>query len=307
MKRQKRHFLFVAIAIATTVSCSKEMQPGISVDESFTPLVRSDSTIVAGIDLERLRATPLYQKLKDRLDLSVLDQFSEQFGLDPRKDLNRLLFVSDGKKDYFLANGGFKNDTVKQKIQTLGLRTSSYKGTDVIGDGQKSFALLKGPVALAGNAEGVHKALDTHDDGVGSIPTEIVDRLRALPKDDQIWAVSRDGLPFLNSIIRTDVQSALANIVNFVAVASAGIGVANDLDLQATLACFSVEGAARVNDALRGTVAIGRLSTKDGETSLLKMYDSVQITRRDNTVDVRVHLTEQQAEELLNRLSKRKA
>ncbi len=41
-----------------------------------------------------------------------------------------------------------------------------------------------------------------------------------------------------------------------------------------------------MNDALRGTVAIGRLSTKDNETSLLKIYDAVHIERQENTVRV---------------------
>jgi hypothetical protein len=52
-------------------------------------------------------------------------------------------------------------------------------------------------------------------------------------------------------------------------------------------------------------VAIGRLSTKDNETALLKIYDAVQIERQENTVRVVARLTGEQIQELVGRFGPR--
>jgi hypothetical protein len=75
--------------------------------------------------------------------------------------------------------------------------------------------------------------------------------------------------------------------------------------LQTDLFCSSAEGATRVNDALRGTIAIARLSTKDNETSLLKVYDAVQIQRQENAVHVHAELTGEQVDELVRHFIRR--
>ena len=137
------------------------------------------------------------------------------------------------------------------------------------------------------------------------MPEEIADRLRSMPKHDQIWLVSRKGLPFAAAATRTDIQSALSNIVGFVVEAAASVGIDNGLHSRAALWCVSVEGATRVHDALRGAVAIGRLSTKDNETALLKIYDAVQIERQEKTVRVNAQLTGDQIRELVHRFGNR--
>lgn len=305
MRWRKLHASVIFLVAVAGSGCRKSVPEGISVHESFTPLVRPGTTVAAGIDLEKLKNAPLYQKHKEQLQVPILDQFVQRFGVDPRRDLKQLLYVSDGKKSYFLAQGVFESDAIKQKIRTLGLQPSTDNGTEVFGDGRNALALLTGPVALMGDADSVHEVIATKDKGQGAIPEKIEERLRAMPKNDEIWIVSSEGLPFLSLATRTDVESALSNIVGFVAGGSASLGLDTELRLQATLSCFSMEGATRVHDALRAAVAFGRLSTKDSEASLLKIYDSIQIARTDKTVDVNAHLTEAQMEELLSRLVQR--
>jgi hypothetical protein len=57
-----------------------------------------------------------------------------------------------------------------------------------------------------------------------------------------------------------------------------------------------------VHDAVRGLVGFGRLSTRDKETDLLRIYDSVQVSQRQQIVELRVDLTGDLADSLLNRL-----
>ncbi len=225
--------------------------------------------------------------------------------MDPARDLRELLYVSDGNKQYYMARGTFRGPEIERKLQSKGLKATSYKGFQVWGDPQNSLVLLKGSVAVMGSADGVREAIDTNAEGRGEVPEEMAEVLRSMPKGDQVWLVSRSGLPFASAATRTDIRSALSNIIDFVKTTTGSIRFDTGIRLQAAFGCVSADGATRVNDALRGTVAIGRLSTKDSEASLLKMYDAVQIERKENTVRVNAQLTGQQVEELVNRFLKR--
>jgi hypothetical protein len=293
------------VATIAMASCSKVVSRGISVETAFTPLIIPETTMMAGVNLEGLKSSPLYAKYKRELNFQGLDQFSQEFSVDPRRDISQLLYVSDDKKQYFLARGTFRGPELEGKLQKKGLKATRYKGFNLLGDARNSVALLKGSVVVMGSADALHAAIDTADAGRGEVPEEIADRLRSMPKSDQIWLVSRNGLPFASSATRTDIQSALSNIVGFVTAATGSVGIDTGVRLQAALRCSSAEGATRVNDALRGTVAIGRLSTKDSETSLLKIYDAVKIERTEDTVRVNAQLTGEQVEELAGRLAKR--
>jgi len=305
MKRPALMISLVCTATITIASCTNAVQSGIAVDKAFTPLISPETTMMAGIDLEGLKSSPLYAKYKGQLNLEGLDQFSQDFGVDPRRDIRELLYVTDERKQYFLATGTFRGPELERKLQNKGLKATSYKGFNLLGDARSSLALLKGSVAVMGPIDSVHAAIDTQDGGRGEVPEEIAERLRSMPKGDQIWFVSRNGLPFASAATRTDVQSALSNIVGFIRVAAGSLGADTGVHLQTALGCTSAEGATRVNDALRGTVAIGRLSTKDNEASLLKMYDAVKIERTENTVRVNARLTGEQIEELVGRYGKR--
>jgi hypothetical protein len=261
--------------------------------------------MIAGLNLEVLRSTPLYAKYKHELKFQGLDQFAQEWGVDPRRDLNQLLYVAEEKKQYLLARGAFRVPDLEERLQKRGLKKNAYKGFQLWGDEQNSLALRNGSVVVIGSADAIRSAIDTEEARRGEVPEEIAERLRSMPKGDQVWLVSRNGLPFTSAATRTDVRSALSNIVGFVKAAAGSLGVDEGAHVAATLGCVSAEGATRVHDALRGMLAIGRLSTRDNEASLLKIYDAVEIERKENIVHVNAQLTGGQIEELVGRFSKR--
>jgi hypothetical protein len=304
----KQRAVVICLVLVTTMaiaSCSKAVPSGITVHKTFTPLISPAATMIAGLDLEALKLSPLYSKYRSQLDFSGLDKFSREFGVDPRRDISQLLYVSDEKKQYFLVRGTFRGPELERTLQNKGFKAARYKGFNLLGDARNTLALQKGPVAVIGPADTVRAAIDTEEGGQGEVPEEIAERLRSMPKGDQVWLVSRNGLPFASAATRTDIQSALSNIVGFVTAAAGSLGIDTGAHLQAALRCSSPEGTTRVNDALRAMAAIGRLSTKDNEASLLKIYDAVKIERTENTVRVNAQLAGAQVEELVGRFAKR--
>jgi hypothetical protein len=305
MKRQLVAIGVAWIATIAVASCSGPTPTGIVVSREFRPFVSADASMLISADLGKLRSSPLYAKYQRELNLPALDEITQEFGVDPRRDLNELLYVATGEKQYLLARVVFQVQDLEARLQRKGLTKSAYKGFAIWGDARNAVAFRKGSVLLMGSTETLRSAIDTEDGGRGEVPEEIADRLRGMPKGDQIWLVSRNGLPFVGTPTRSDIQSALSNIVAFIKAAAASLSIEDGLRLRAALGCVSQDGATRVNDALRGAVAIGRLSTKDNETALLKIYDAVQIERQENTVRVNAQLSGDQIQELANRFGSR--
>lgn len=284
------------------VSCSKQVSSGIVVDGAFRPLIRPETNVLAGISIEKLKTAPLYQRHEKALDFPLFDASVQRLGFDPRRDITDLLFASDNKTGALMARGHFQPKEIEAKLQASGLQRRPYKSFTLLGDDRNSLVFLKGGMLLAGSSKEVRSALDFKDSGAGEVPEELQERLRTLSKNDQIWIVSRQGLPLAGTPMRSEVQSALANIVEYIRGTTAGLAVDNGAHLQANLTCISAEGAHRVHDAIRGGIGLARLSTKDNENDLLKLYDSIQVDQDGSLVRVRADVSGDVADKFLNTL-----
>jgi len=275
---------------------------GVSVNPAFRSLVPKETKALASIDVDGLKSSGVYKRHKDLLNTPLLDAMSERIGVDPRRDVSNLLVAWNGKEAVVFARGGFDVTALETKMRSLGARPMGYRGYTLFGDNRESLAFLKRRVAVAGAGSVVRSEIDLEKNGGGGVSEELAARLAAVPRGDQIWAVSRGGLPFAEAQIRSDIQSALSNIVSYVDATSFGIGVDKGVHLNAEIVCISNEGAQRVNDALRGGIGLARLTTQDNEADLLRVYDAVQVSRDQQTVRVRADLSAELTDKLAARL-----
>src|SRR2546430_10080833 len=90
--------------MALTACTSAE--PGrTTIDSTLAAMVPPDATMLAGLRMADIRATPLYQKMLARKHLDRLDEFARQTGFDPRRDVRELLSASNGKNSIVAARG----------------------------------------------------------------------------------------------------------------------------------------------------------------------------------------------------------
>lgn len=59
--------------------------------------------MLAGANVERLVATPLYRRLAGERKIPQLDEFARKTRLDPEKDIQELLAASNGKDAIMMA------------------------------------------------------------------------------------------------------------------------------------------------------------------------------------------------------------
>jgi hypothetical protein len=296
--------VFLAAGLVGGLSCATAPQTGISVNSNFRSFISPDTMLLAGFHLSELKAAPFYQRHQDQLKFAQLDELADRIGLDPRRDLSDLLVAYNGKHATVLARGTFNAADLQKKLVNLGARRAEYKQNPLFVSREQAVAFVGNHRALAGPLDAVQASIDLHDNGNGNIPEELQQRLQAIPSRDQVWAVTRGGLPFLQMSSRSDLQSALSNIADSISGTSAGIGVDTGLHLRAEIVCISDQGAQRVRDALRGAIGLGRLTTKENEADLLRLYDSVQVQQNQRTVHVSSDLSPELADELLTLVTK---
>ena len=165
----------IALLALTALGCRSAEVSHARVDPELASFVSPDAVMLAGIRMEEVRATPLYQKLMSRQKLDQMDRFAAETGFDPRKDVRDLLVASDGKRTTVVARGRF--DQIKVKNATR----SSYGGYTLYNGGEGGVALISRSIAVAGNIDAVKAAIDRNKTGTGS-QTGLIARAEQVPR-----------------------------------------------------------------------------------------------------------------------------
>ncbi|HEY7302676.1 MAG TPA: hypothetical protein VH601_01070 [Bryobacteraceae bacterium] len=298
-----RHFgpFFLGLLLITA-ACGTRQSTGVSVSRTARRMIPPDARALAGIDIASLKNTEFYKREGKRLNMPLLDSTEERLGLDPRRDLSNAVIAWDGKKYLLIVEGRFSPAELERRLTAAGAHETPYRKYKLVGDIVNAVAVLNEGVIAAGPLAALEPAIDRFEDSRGGVPESLHQQLDKVPKTDQAWLVSTGGLPFVEIRMRSDIQSALSNIVDYVNAMSAGIRVDSGLHLQAEIGCISDQGAKRVHDALRGVIAFGRLSTKDNETELLRVYDAIHVNQKQQAVAVSADFAGELTDALLNRI-----
>ncbi len=278
--------IVAAIAVLSLpLGCRKPGPSGIEVPERIANYVPSDAVALAGMNLEKLKSTALYRKHESQLNLPLLNAAAERLGLDPRRDITQSLICWRGDRVFAIFTGPFSGVDLKPKLLAAGALNSNYRGRQLLGLGGQALFFPTKDVLIVGETAAVHSEIDSGANG--RVPPGISDQLHRLPAADQIWAVTTQPLALSLLPMRSEVSSALANITGVITDGTLGIGADSGLHVHADLNCVSEDGARRVHDALRGIIGLARLTTKDDQLDMLRVYDSIRVEQ--DHVSVRIH------------------
>jgi hypothetical protein len=293
--------LLLAVLIAA-VGCGPKSATGVSIDSAFRPFLPSNAIALAQIDFQTLRQTPFYRRHEEVLQTQAFDGMAERVGIDPRRDVAKLLLVWNGKEPFVLAKGQFPTASIDAKLTSLGAQRMSYKNFILFGSPARSsrdaVAFVNDQLAIAGPVPAVHEALDNRSGGSGGIPDVLRRELSRIHKGDQLWEVSSGPL-LANVPLPSNWQSALSNIASYVSKTHAGMAVDSGVHVDAEITCISDEGAKRVHDALRGSIGLARLATNNNNLDLLRLWDSFKVSQSGPTVEVNADLSPDLADKLV--------
>ncbi len=295
-----RSALVTLLALLAFAGCGKHLSTGVSVDPALGKFVAPDTVVLAAIDLDRIRTAPFYARHQKQLDLPMLNTFAGQSGFDFRRDLATLLLTWNGKDMVIAGRGRFDTNKIQRQLAASSIR-SEYKKFALLEYRGDAVTFADSEVAVAGNIRSVKSAIDVAENRSGGVPGELSAGLAKLSKADQIWLVSRGGLPFADMPASSERTSILSNFAGYIKTTSAGVALDSGIHFTAEIDCMSEAGAKRVNDGVRGGLGFARLALKNNDLGLLPLYDAVHVKQNKETVYVDADLSPELAEKLLNR------
>jgi hypothetical protein len=229
------------------------------IDPALSSFIPPDTVALAGVNLDRVRGTPIYR------DLALQRRL-------PRWDIHQLLLASNGKHVLAIARGAFPEQ-----------KASETEGITFIGR----------DIALFGEPAAVRAAIDqSKGDGRGA-PRDLMARAQALPADTQIWAVVADWRGATPDQLR-----AMGNWGNLDRVFRLVEGASLTVDLRTGVHaafvgdCRTEADAKNLADSLRGLAALASIGTPHS-------VPGIQVKQEGRVVQVNMDLAEDLAEKLV--------
>lgn len=280
------------------VSCRNKAPEGAHIDPALRVLVPDDTVLLVGLRLDSLQNTPVYQKYFAHRQLPMEDQFHKVTGVDLRKDVWELLLASNGRESLLFGRGKFSPIDLAPKFEKEGVERMGYKSFTMFGDEDKAVLMINSSVAVAGPTRALRAFVDTKDKKHPDIPPVLAERLAGMPAATQFWAVYA-GAP-VN--VPVPANSNLANInrlLQSVKTGTLSVDFRYGIDAMATGLCNSEAEAQEVVTAIRGLIGIGRLSTKENQPELLRLYDSIMVSQDSREARVKANIASDLVEKFL--------
>jgi len=297
----------ILLAAIFLSSCTSVRHGSPFIDPALEMLIPADAVFIIGANVDEIKNTPVYQKLLSQVDLPQLNQFTQQTGLDPRKDLRQLISVSNGKTGLLMARGNFSEGDLAPKLEAKGAKRIDYKGYNMFGNDQGAVVFMNASTAVAGATPELRQMIDQRNTPARGLPPALRDQIRVLPANDQIWAALTGGLQGMNVGVpqESNLGSVLQALRGIISI-RLGIDLRNGFDAQAEATCQTERDAKHVHDMVKGLVGIGRLSTPDNQPEMLKLYDAIKVTQQQNHADVTADIPTEQVDRFLDLWMKKK-
>jgi hypothetical protein len=283
--------LCAAIILA---GCARKSAVGPKIDPALATLIPDDTTLLVGTRLEALERTPVYQKYLADRNFSQVEEFAKQTGLDPKKDLWELLFVSNGKNNVLLGRGKFANE-MEPRLEKGGAKRFGYKGYNLIGDDKAAVVFISSTTAAMGATDSLRFLLDQRGASKGP-PAALAALMKDIPDDAQFWAAYDGGpvdLPFTGN---------LANITKFVKSIQTGsvyFDLRTGLNGVASGECSTDQGAEEVQGALKAFIGLGRLKTPANQPEMQAAWDGLRTTLQDKRVKLYIDVPQNMVDQFL--------
>lgn len=289
-----------------------------SVDNGLLSMVPPGAKVISSIDVESARNSSFGQYILSNSTAHAnnpdFEQFMQQTGFDPRRDLQDILFASLGSggpnapsRFAILARGNFDPARLEAAARAKGATVQNYQGVDVMVNNshdrqQSGFAFPEVGVAVMADLATLHQII-----GNLATPTALDPGMAQLigqvgPSHDA-WFVSMvPGLQFTKHLTAQNDDHPMPQARAFEGVqeSSGGVRFGNTVELSLDAVARSPQDATALADVIRllaSTVQVSRQS--DPRAGILAgALDSMTLSTSGNDLHVAISLPEKSLEQL---------
>jgi len=276
-------------------SCARKAAVGPKIDPALATLVPGDTTLLVGTRLEALERTPIYEKYLATRSFAQVDDFAKQTGIDPKKDLWELLFVSNGKNSVLLGRGKFANE-MEPRLEKQGAKRFGYKGYNLVGDEKTAVVFFSGSTAALGPTDSLRYLLDQRGSAKGP-PPALAALMKEIPADTQFWAAYAGGAVDLG--LKGNLEN-VTKLIRSIDTGSLYFDLRTGLNGVAVGDCSTEQSAVDVQQALKAFIGLGRLNTPANQKELQSAWDGFRVTEQDKRVKLYIDLPENVVDQFLS-------
>ena len=301
-----RYFIIVGVAFflfSLTLSCAKKVES----DKALT-LLPKDSTFLFSVDMKKLAATALYNKIKeDTKTLEKYNEFVEKTGVDPEKHVERIILaippdVEETQEVAIVVFGTFDREKILSAIEEKGeIETSTYEGLDVYSftpdDEPMSMSFLAEGCIAFGGQESIKRMIELSKGKGESIEAnaEMMDVLKDIHQEDMFWGAGLIPEGYKQKAMANPMTKSFASLRSIILSINAEKG----FDFFMLSRSDVEEDAKLMADAMKGFVALGKMGVSE-KPDILEVLDKIVVESKKNEVTISMQLSE----DLMERLGK---
>jgi len=276
-----------AILFALCVGCARKVEQqtqGPFLDPAFANLIPPDTNLLAGIPVERLVKTPVYQSALAGGKIPIVADFSERTGINVEKQLWQVLLVGGPRYAYWLGRGKFADELMAPDFSKKGIRRKGYKGTTLffdegVGDDARTLMLMNSSTTALGELRILQDVADIRP-SLKEPPARLVNMIKEIPRTAHLWAVYGGGP------LRLPLEGNAANLQRLsqmLGEATVYLDLSEGFKGMAVGTALNERAAEDVEGALKGLQAISAMSAKSA-----RFASAFQVSREGRKITVKI-------------------
>lgn len=301
-------------AMLTCVAASAILSA--QVDPGLANLVMPGAQILTGVRVDAAKASPFGLYVVSQMQSGDADfqNFVQQTGFDPRRDLSEILAATAGSGDQqsvlVLGRGSFNPGKIANTAQAGGATVTMRNGIQVIAQSKDNsvtgaLAFPDATTAIMGTPGAVNDAIDRYvSRKYAVLPADVSRQVGALSSSNHAWFLSTVpvGEFFAGKVADPNLGNAFSGgLLQAVLQASGGMNFAADgVRITGQAVARSPKDAEALRDVVKFLAGLIQLN-KDKDPNAAKvatLLDSLQVSAQDNTMSLSMSIPEALVEQL---------
>ena len=278
-------------------------------DPQLLNMVPADAKVLAGLNIDQARNSPLGQFLLSAMPPNQeLQQFAATSGFDPRRDLHEILVAATGTDasaaHLILARGTFDVNRLLALVpKGQDLSQQSYAGTVIYsggGKGEMNFAFPDATTAVAGDLASVKASLDRRGHA-SAIDPLLASRISVLSSTLDAWAVS--SLPFsaLPALQAQGMSKGMASseLLGKIRQTSGGVKFGDQVQFVGEAITGEPKDATALGDVVKFLVTLIQSQAPAEAAPAVALMQNLQVVAEGTSVRLDLAIAESQIESLI--------
>jgi hypothetical protein len=283
-----------------------------AVDQGLLDLVPAGTKMISGVQAEKIKGSSLGQYLMAHMqqENENLQHFVQSTGFDPRRDVQELLFVSNGDPQQpqmaVIARGYFDPARIKSAALAAGGSAETFAGIDLIagkGAKQGGIAFVDNTLAIAGNKALLQTILAGRK-SPASLDAQLETGVRRVSGQGDAWFVSLvPGSQFTpeNNSVTVHGQQFSGAVIESILQSSGWIRLGDTVKVNLQAVTRSDKDAQSLADVVRFVSSMVQMQKENQPQAavLAQALNEMQLRTDGNTMEMSLDVPEKVLEQLM--------